>query len=482
MLPSDGLRRLITQIESDVKSAFKANSSAVRAFEGYARVAAVLMCVVGALGALGWYSRAHLLPMIGGQEMRFMASLSFVIAGLGLLAHCLASTLSWLRGLSVLASLSVMVLGLDAVVAHGLSSGPWLSGWFDASLGEGRKPTMMAALAGVGFACLGGQGVLMALRRGIVLRELLALTVLAIAMASLASVAFTLAQHGDSLFDELPGLTGVMLLVGTLGWMSSSPTHGLTKIAVSATLGGLVARTLLLPALLLPAIYMFVFKTLEARYGVSVVVSSTLGALFTGGTVAALVWGMAMLLDRSERQKEASQSLRVDAETDPLTGLGNRRRFDQAMQSAMLDFHERGRPFVLLLVDIDYFKTYNDSYGHQAGDQALCAVANVLRETLRPQDWAIRYGGEEFALLISQVNLLQVSAIAERLLQTIRHWPFQHRQLTVSIGGAEVCSQDTVDILLGRADMALYQAKRRGRNRYESAACCAEQGGHPAQG
>lgn len=451
-----------------MKSAFKPNLRAVRAFELYARVAGGVIAIVGGLAGLGWYFQTHFLPSIGGQEMRLMAAFSFVIAGLGLLAHCFSPRASVLRWVSLLASLCILGLGLDSITSHGTDRLIGLSGWFDTAFGnEVRAPARMAMLAGIGFVCLGGQGALTVLQRAPILRETFALVVLAIAMASLASVAFTLAQHGDSLLDELPGLTGIMLLVAALGWMSSSPMSGLTKIAVSATLGGLVARALLLPALLLPALYMFAFKALEVRYGVSVIVSSTLGALFTGGTVAILVWGMAMLLDRSERQKEVSQSLRVDAETDPLTGLGNRRRFDQAMQNAMQEFHLGGAPFVLLLVDIDYFKRYNDAYGHQAGDLALQGVAQALRETLRPQDLAIRYGGEEFALLIAQVNLQQVAVIAERVQQAVRNWPCPHQRLTVSVGGAEVSARDTVTTLVQRADCALYRAKQSGRNRFE---------------
>src|SRR5690606_30940932 len=132
-----------------------------------------------------------------------------------------------------------------------------------------RPPARMAELAACGFLLLGGQGLLILNGRALVLRELFGLGVLAIAMASLASFAFVLAQHGESLLERLPILTGVLLLIGTLGWMSSVPTTGLTRVSTAATLGGVLARSLLLPALLLPLAYTFAFKLLETRLGVS---------------------------------------------------------------------------------------------------------------------------------------------------------------------------------------------------------------------
>ena len=137
---------------------------------------------------------------------------------------------------------------------------------------------------------------------------------------------------------------------------------------------------------------------------------------------------------------------------------------------ALLHADRRQRlPFSLLMLDLDHFKAYNDDFGHQAGDDALREIGRLLRATLRPEDAAFRYGGEEFVLVIHGAHLHQLPAIAERVLHAVRTnaWPL--RPLTTSIGGAEACDADvTAASLLQRADAALYRAKHNGRDRFES--------------
>lgn len=458
-----------------MKVRFKFSPAAVRGFLLYSRIASLLMLLVGGVTCVAWLLRLAIFPAFMGQPIRLCAAIGFVFAGLALVFRRIGK--KQFRWLSLACSSVLVLLGLDAVVAHLLPGTAGIAGVIDHyGAHTARASAMMALLAAVGFLGLGGQGILTVLRRGILLRELLGVGTLAIAMASMASAAFTLAGSGNALLNELPLMTGALLLVGALGWMAASPTTGLTRIAVSATLGGQFARALLLPSLLLPALYMFVFKTMETRFGVSASVTSTLGALFTGGTVALLVWVMAALLDRSDRQREATQLLKLDAQTDALTGLGNRRQFDATLLALQQRHQACGEPFVLLMLDIDFFKSFNDSYGHQAGDAALRGLAGVLREALRPQDTCARYGGEEFALLLHNARMPQAEIIAERLLQKVRRWECPHRGLTISIGAAEMGKRDTAESLLQRADMALYQAKRMGRDRFSTLSAGIEAG------
>jgi len=121
-----------------------------------------------------------------------------------------------------------------------------------------------------------------------------------------------------------------------------------------------------------------------------------------------------------------------------------------------------------LMLDVDHFKSYNDSFGHPAGDEALKLVGEVIRNTLRSADVAARFGGEEFAILLPQTTGEEAIAIAERIRHNIATAGFAHREVTVSIGitscSAELCvSAD----LVSAADRALYEAKRRGRNRVQ---------------
>jgi diguanylate cyclase (GGDEF)-like protein len=118
-----------------------------------------------------------------------------------------------------------------------------------------------------------------------------------------------------------------------------------------------------------------------------------------------------------------------------------------------------------MMIDVDHFKTYNDEFGHPAGDDALRSVGQVIRETLRSADVAARYGGEEFSILLPQTTGEEAAAIAERIRANVENQNFTHRQVTISIGvascAADVCSSK---VLVSAADKALYEAKRRGRN------------------
>lgn len=161
------------------------------------------------------------------------------------------------------------------------------------------------------------------------------------------------------------------------------------------------------------------------------------------------------------------------ADTDVLTGLGNRRSFDRLLAQEWGRAARNGEPLGLLLLDIDHFKSYNDNYGHQAGDACLQRVAGAVREMLRrPGDFAARYGGEELAIILPQTSLDNARHVAQTLLDTIARLGIRHRDsesgvLTCSIGVAVKVADSHEDAmaLFADADTALYKAKNAGRNR-----------------
>jgi len=154
------------------------------------------------------------------------------------------------------------------------------------------------------------------------------------------------------------------------------------------------------------------------------------------------------------------------SQTDPLTGLVNRARLNDRIQAEFERFRRYARPFAVILLDIDYFKQVNDEYGHLIGDKVLVAVAGIVRSTARTQDVVGRWGGEEFLLLCPETDLEQARVLAERIGQAARGYDFSiDRHLTVSAGVAALVSGESSDGLLNRADEALYQAKRDGRDR-----------------
>jgi two-component system chemotaxis response regulator CheY len=160
--------------------------------------------------------------------------------------------------------------------------------------------------------------------------------------------------------------------------------------------------------------------------------------------------------------------------TDPLTGVGNRRRLEEDVARMHARAERKGRPFAVVMFDIDHFKTYNDHYGHLGGDDALRAVAGCLTGTLRSHESVYRYGGEEFVLLLPDESLEGALAAAERARQAVEAAAIPHAARPtlpplVTVSGAAAAWTPGSDVstaeLLSRADAALYEAKSAGRNR-----------------
>jgi diguanylate cyclase (GGDEF)-like protein len=154
--------------------------------------------------------------------------------------------------------------------------------------------------------------------------------------------------------------------------------------------------------------------------------------------------------------------------TDKLTGLKNRRYFQEVLEEHILRFEEQERPFSLLMLDIDHFKNVNDTLGHQAGDYVLEQMGSILSYHCREQDTAARYGGEEFVLILPDINEQESRWIAENLRYEIAHAAWGAGipgGITASVGIATFTGTDTERTLLRKADLALYTSKEQGRNR-----------------
>ncbi len=163
------------------------------------------------------------------------------------------------------------------------------------------------------------------------------------------------------------------------------------------------------------------------------------------------------------RQNERLAEL---ATSDGLTGLKNHRHFRDMLRTGLSLANREGMPYSLVMLDVDHFKQYNDAFGHPAGDDVLCALARVLRESVREHDLVARYGGEEFVLLLPMTDAPSSGTVGERIRAAIssRAWP--HRPITASLGIATTGPWVTSAArLLDLADRALYQSKAQGRNR-----------------
>jgi len=182
-----------------------------------------------------------------------------------------------------------------------------------------------------------------------------------------------------------------------------------------------------------------------------------------------LALALGYLLLRLVRLQTHSQQLAQIATTDALTGAINRKGLEDVLQQALTDWRTHQHPLGLVLIDIDHFKAVNDTHGHQAGDQVLAGLAQLVRQHVRGQDLLGRWGGEEFLLVCRDTHLPQALAIAEKLRALVagHHFPGDLR-ITASIGVAAMHSERPLDQVFAAADAALYRAKAEGRNRVVS--------------
>lgn len=164
-----------------------------------------------------------------------------------------------------------------------------------------------------------------------------------------------------------------------------------------------------------------------------------------------------------------SETLEHAALTDGLTGMNNRRYFDDALKEYLTEFGRIGRPVALMILDLDHFKAVNDTHGHDTGDEVLKAVAKCLKEFTRYHDVAARLGGEEFAVVAPNIDGEMLTKLADRIRRAISALTITNGNVTLkvtaSIGVAVWDHKETADEFFKRADRNLYRAKREGRNR-----------------
>lgn len=173
---------------------------------------------------------------------------------------------------------------------------------------------------------------------------------------------------------------------------------------------------------------------------------------------------------RLATQQAQLEKLQSEATIDFLTQVGNRRAFDERLQSEFERARRYHSPLGLLMLDIDHFKKVNDTYGHPAGDKLLQLVAHILKQEIRSSDYLARYGGEEFAIILPETAENQITRVAEKMRASVAgsklRYEDQSISVTISIGATTLDAKDTTpDLLLSRTDAALYDAKKGGRDR-----------------
>jgi diguanylate cyclase (GGDEF)-like protein len=212
-----------------------------------------------------------------------------------------------------------------------------------------------------------------------------------------------------------------------------------------------------------------------ARFSLGWYAARLCTVIASGSILAVFIYEMTSLYARVLTLNSALERM---AFVDALTGIANRRQFDQRLEAEWSRAYREGRHLALILLDIDYFKRFNDRYGHPAGDECLRRVAWAINSSARrPGDLVARYGGEEFAIILPSSDLTGAMAIAEKVTQTVRAMGLRHEEggpggtVTVSAGVAAVRAASTGSTLAGLkslADQALYDAKQQGRDRVEA--------------
>ncbi len=186
---------------------------------------------------------------------------------------------------------------------------------------------------------------------------------------------------------------------------------------------------------------------------------------------------MSSILDEVVSLRKELEQVKEESLTDALTRIANRKAFDAALEHLFQESQESDSPFCVLLADIDYFKKFNDTYGHLIGDKVLRFVGATLKRCVKGRDIAARFGGEEFAVILPQTDINGAGVLAEQIRIAVSSGDLKDRQtnesygtITVSLGIAQFAKGDLPNDLLQRADRALYAAKKGGRNRVEKAA------------
>lgn len=258
------------------------------------------------------------------------------------------------------------------------------------------------------------------------------------------------------------------LMVGAAILLSGAHRSFLRSI-LSPWVGGKVARVQILLGYIVPFLIGYCLALTVANNPLQ---QFGLFCVLISAFISTLVAFTAVIqegIDRSRRSAE--RRLILVATLDSLTNLPNRRRFYDHGQWLLERVRRTGESLSVLMIDIDFFKRINDTYGHATGDAVLQQLAAAARHILRRQDFMARYGGEEFVIMMPGTDLAGALLLGEKLRAHIAAAAFPGaNQVTASFGCAEYCADENLHDLVARADVALYQAKREGRNRVVAAA------------
>lgn len=324
-------------------------------------------------------------------------------------------------------------------------------------------PGRMAPITAVNFLLTGVMLFPFRFRTAEAIRDLLALVVCFGSTFAMVGYLYGVPLlYGSVRYTAMAIHTGFGFLVLSLGFLFIQKENGFGRIFQAKTAGGVVVRRLVPPAILIPIVLGAVFNRFnfgQLRLGIAFIVLSNVLL------VVASIWTLARVLDTSEIERgRAEQASEIDA----LTGIHNRRYFDQRLQEEILRCVRYSGTSCLLLFDVDHFKSLNDRFGHQSGDEVLIAIAQACARNVRATDVICRYGGEEFAIIAPETAGKDAMVLARKIRIMVELLRFEKAPtaVTISVGVAPIGrAAPSPELAIAAADQALYYAKQLGRNR-----------------
>jgi len=271
------------------------------------------------------------------------------------------------------------------------------------------------------------------------------------------------ALYGIGLYSSIALHTAAIFFLYGLGLLATQPRCSPTRLVLSKGTGGTLSRWLLPFALVAPPVLGWLFRHAPSLGAYHEEFGWALYSVATSVGSAGLIILLARRVDAIDAERAKATLL---SRHDPMTGLANRRAFDDFMMESFRLAKRHARPLALLMLDVDHFKHYNDTFGHPAGDEALRTTARLLSRHVRETDLLARVGGEEFAIVLPETDIAGAMLLAERIREEVEQSASYRRQMTISIGAAGLTGDvnDTAQFI-NDCDSALYRAKAHGRNR-----------------
>ncbi|ONG41754.1 hypothetical protein BKE30_02635 [Alkanindiges hydrocarboniclasticus] len=465
------------------------------------KIAVVLICLPAMLVLYGWLFEGYLLAWLfpSGISMKANSAFCFILASIALVLFLTRHPT---------ATLVQRILSLLLILTGLMTSYQYLTGinlpYIDSVLVQNQLVenniangqlyfNRMSPLSGINFILNGLSIFLLTFRNYHILNlaRIIIIPVILTAIMVLIGYAYGVRElYRFGFYVPLSPLSAIAFIELSVALMFIHAERGFMRLFVGQTLGSKMVRWLL-PTLIL------VFITIgwlcrqgnlmgwyNNQFEVSMLIFLT---LFLSGCL--IIWqaraqhGQELLRQRAqhalelnninlekkvERRTQELKKLMEDLEalslTDSLTGLANRRAFEQRLKMEWQRATRYEHPLTVMLIDVDHFKRFNDDFGHQTGDHVLAQVGAILQQAVRTTDLACRYGGEEFVIILPDTPLDDALPIAHRIREHVADYRWEARQVTVSVGVAQLNQQKTPNQLVSDADQALYQAKAAGRN------------------